>query len=127
MARSLGIKGRDVSLLLSEESNGLNGKDFVKWLSNLTIEEIDKLDISKFDKENVQDISLKLTPNSYREIPSSFSFNIKGIYFSEERKIASKLINEDDTLKYERDQKNNYDPYAIKILINDNELGFVPR
>jgi len=127
LARSLGIKGRNTSLLLSKKSNGLAGKEFIRWLANLIIEEINNFKISKFDKKNIQDISLKLTPNSFREVPSLFSFYIKGIYYDENRRRISKLIKIGDKLLCERDYKNKYDPYAIRILLDKNEVGYVPR
>jgi superfamily II DNA/RNA helicase len=127
LARSLGIKSRYVALFLAHESNSLTGRNFIEWLSNLTIEEIHDWQISKFDKENIYDISLKLTPVSYREIPTSFDFYIKGTYFSKERRDISRTIRVGEILTYERDYKNQYDPYAIRILKDKSELGFVPR
>jgi len=127
LARSLGIKSRETALLLSIKSNGLDGKDFIRWIANLTMEEIDVFILSIYDKKNIQNVSLKLTPNSYREMPSSFNFFIKGIYYDENRRKISKSIEIGDKLYYERDSKNKYDPYAIRILMDKNEIGYVPR
>ncbi len=127
LACSLGVKSRQVSLLLYEKSNYLEGKKFIRWLSNLTSEEIETFDISKFDKENLKNVSLKLSPTSYRTNIDEFTFYIKGTNFNDNWKYISKNINLGDYLNYKRDIHNPYDPYAILILKEDKAFGYVPR
>ncbi|MBN2616579.1 MAG: DEAD/DEAH box helicase [Bacteroidales bacterium] len=127
LARSLGIKSRQVSLFLFEQSNRLEGNNFIKWISNLTNEEIESFDISIFDKENLKDVSLKLTPNSYRTPISDFHFRIKGTYFSNDWSKNSMDVQIGDELNYLREEQNQFDPYAILIMKNGNALGYIPR
>ncbi len=127
LARSLGIKGRYVSTYLYEKSNYLTGKAFIKWLSNLTNEEIDIFDVSDFDKENISNISLKLTPNSYREIPDLFEFQVKGTVFNDEWCTASKTIKIGEKLLIQREYDNKFDPSAIQVFRDSNPIGYIPR
>lgn len=127
LARSLGIKSRQVSLFLFEQSNRLEGNNFIKWISNLTNEEIESFNISIFDKENLKDVSLKLTPNSYRTPISNFHFRIKGTYFSNDWSKNSMDVQIGDELNYLREEQNQFDPYAILIMKNGNALGYIPR
>lgn len=127
MACSLGIKNREVALFLYQTSNELTGKNFIRWLSNLTNEEIDSFNISDFDKENLRQVSLRLTPNSYRKVQEEFQFFIKGTYFNTDWKENSKIIKLGDSLNYEREYQNPYDPYAILISKDNKLIGYVPR
>jgi len=127
LARSLGIKGRKVSENLYERSSELEGKEFVRWLSNLTNDEIKSFDVSEFDKENILNTSLKLTPNSYRKMPNVFEFSVKGTFYNDKWSITSKTIEVSDKLGFFRDDKNKFDPYAILILKGNSPIGYVPR
>ena len=123
LCRSLGIKGREVSKFLFEKSDYLEDKKFIVWLSNLTDIEIHSFELSIFDKENIRNVSLKLTPNSYREIPESFRFMLKGTSHNDEWSANSKFINIDDNLNYKREGGNEFDPYAILVF----NSSFAPR
>ncbi len=127
LARSLGVKSRQVSLLLYEKSNYLEGKNFIRWLSNLTSEEIETFDISKFDKENLKNVFLKLSPISYRTKVNEFKFFVKGTYFNKDWQDVSLDIELGEHLKYKRDEQNKYDPYAILIMKKNKPFGYVPR
>lgn len=127
LARSIGIKSRQVSLFIYEESNFLEGKDFIKWVSNLTKNEIESFKLSEFDKENLINVSLKLTPNSYRTSINKFEFIIKGTYYSPAWSETSLKIEIGEELTYKREEQNEFDPYAIMILKDENQLGYVPR
>jgi len=127
LARSLGIKNRDISLLLSSESNNLSGRDFIKWVANLSSEDLDGYPINRYDKQNILETALRLNPNRYAETPSSFNFNVRGIPYSEERIQTSLSVKVGDTLSYQRDIENPYDPFAIRVFHEGRELGFVPR
>jgi superfamily II DNA/RNA helicase len=127
LARSMGIKNRDIAFLLANRSNNLFGKDFIKWVANLTIEDINSFSLNPYDAKNILAVALKLSPKRFMETPELFEFYIKGIPFEEIRKSTSQLVNVGDVLVYQRDESNNFDPYAIKIFKEGNELGFVPR
>ena len=127
LARSLGIKSRNVALLLAKKAGDLSGHDFIKWFANLNEEDINVYDISNYDRQNILSIAIKLTANSYEEIPDEFQFYVKGITFADNRIQTSLTIKKGDELSYERDPNNEYDPFAIKIMKDGNKLGFVPR
>lgn len=127
LARSLAIKNRDVSVILAQQSGGLSGREFIKWLANLTFEDVQDYELNIYDRNNVLSVATKLTARRYDEIPTSFEFFIKGVFFGEVRKNTSKAINVGDVLVCERETTNQYDPYAIKIFFGQNELGYVPR
>ena len=127
IARALGVKSRQVSLFLNDYSENLNGHEFIKWVSNLTIEEIDSFDISVFEKDNLKDVSLKLTPTSYRNAVTEFVFRIRGTFYNTQWSLTSLDIELGETLEYKRDEENPSDPYAIFIMKNDKILGYIPR
>ncbi|MBY0424863.1 MAG: HIRAN domain-containing protein, partial [Cytophagales bacterium] len=127
LARSLGVKNRDVALLLAQKALPNVKKEFIRWFSNINEEDANRFELNIFDTKNVLNVSLKLTPNKFDRLPNSFDFQIKGIPFLTSRMIASQRINIGDSLTYKRDQTNEYDPFAIKIYIEDIELGYVPK
>ncbi len=127
LARSLGVKSREVSLLLNDKSNRLQGKDFIRWFSNLTNDEIELFDISKFDKDNIKEVALKLTPNSYRTIVSEYEFLVKGTSFNTVYSITSQSVIIGDVLSYRRENHNEHDPFAVLIFKNENPVGYIPR
>lgn len=127
LATSLGIKSRNVALFLSDEAGSLEGHDFIRWIANRNEEDVDGYSVSRYDRQNILNVAIKLTVNRYEEIPDEFQFYIKGISFDKNRIKASLSIETGDNLSYEREPQNEFDPYAIRILKNGNELGFVPR
>jgi helicase len=127
LARSLGIKNRDIALLLAEKSDGLSGRAFIKWLSNLTTEDVSSFQINKYDSKNILHAAMTLSSNRGGNISETFDFDIRGIAYEVERRVASLSIKVGENLTYSRDQSNSYDSYAITILKEGIQLGFVPR
>jgi replicative superfamily II helicase len=127
LARSLGIRNRDVSMLLSDKSNHLSGRAFIKWVSNLTNEDILDYDLNQYDSQNILSTALKLTPHKFEGLPNMIVFPIKGISFDVERETNSKTVKVGDKLEYLREPSNQFDPYAIVVLNNGAQLGYVPR
>lgn len=127
IARSLGIKERSVAMYLYEKSNKLSTKSFIKWLSDLTYEEIKSYQLNEYDKININNVSIKLMPFGFRETRNNYEFSIKGVFYNEEWQTNSRKISIGQSLQYIRDYKNEYDPYAIKIISGSLELGYVPR
>ncbi|PHN01118.1 DEAD/DEAH box helicase [Flavilitoribacter nigricans] len=128
-ALSLGIKSRELSKEIVEKYDGSrNYQNFMNWLTNLTIIELNTWDLHPFDKENLLDVILKFNTKRFKvEIPKSFEFRIRGTYFSAEAQTNSKDVNVGDNLNYLRDVENEVDPFAIKIFKGSNFLGYVPR
>lgn len=127
LARSLGIKNRDVALLLSVNAGGATGRDFIKWIANLTFEDVQGYNVNKYDRANIISIANKLTTRRYDEFPTVFEFWIKGIYFEQSRMEISRTLEAGQLLTCVRDPFNLHDPYAIKVFYNDIEVGYVPR
>jgi helicase len=123
----MGIKNRDIASALAVHADGLTGRDFIKWLANLSMEEIGRYDFNRFDRTNVITVATKVTTRRYEEIPTSFSFPVRGIPFEPIRIVTSRTVNQQDRLRYERESTNPYDPYAVKIFAGNLELGYVPR
>lgn len=130
MARRLGIKGRNISLLIGTYAQKRTGEEFLKWFSNLQIEEIRTWSkkLTEYDLDNI--IATAIKTNTLRTspiVPAKFRFFIKGLYYYRDNaKIIGKLKIK-DTLGYERDYTNVYDPFAIKILYGKTQIGHVPR
>jgi helicase len=127
LARSMGIKSREVASLLANKSNNKTGRDFIKWLANLERDEVTSYNLSPFENSNILEVANKLTPNRYIDVPTVFNFSVKGIPFEEERINTSLAVKVDNILRYRRDTANEFDPFAIKLFLNNQELGFIPR
>jgi len=116
LARSLGIKNRDIAMILATKSNDLEGKEFIKWLANVTKEDTESYGINRFDEINILNTAVKLTPNRFEETPEVFEFLIRGTSFEVDRINNSLTVNEGDTIIYAREPNNAYDPFAIKLF-----------
>lgn len=127
-AKSMGIKNRDLCLILNEMSGEKKGLEFVKWISNLDENDINSFELNDFDKRNLVDVIFNLTPNSKLSFLNTFEFYIKGTGLNETYSINSLNINFESILQIQRDIDNNYDSFAIKVIdANENQLGFIPR
>jgi superfamily II DNA/RNA helicase len=127
LARSLGIKSRDIAAMLFEKSNHLIKVDFIRWLSNLTYDEISLFNISEFDINNIVDVVLKMIPSGSNSFMQEYVFELKGTIYNPDWSIESKKIKQNDILVYRRDDKNPHDPFAIVILHENNPVGYIPR
>ncbi|EJF10971.1 DEAD/DEAH box helicase [Pontibacter sp. BAB1700] len=127
LARSLGIKNRDIALLLAEKSDGLSGRAFIKWLSNLTTEDVLSFQINQYDSKNVLYTAMTLSSNRGGNIPETFDFEIRGTAYEVDRRVSSLSVKVGENLTYSRDHSNSYDTYAITILKDNIQIGFVPR
>nr|WP_315167444.1 DEAD/DEAH box helicase [uncultured Flavobacterium sp.] len=126
LARSLGIKNRDVVLLLLPLSRFKVGSDFIKWLSNISAIKVRNLDISEFDKENILTVSRRLTPKRFNKLPDILTFDIQG---TEDRKMwrdRSRQVEIGSELTTSRRSYNNEDPYGIHLLFNNRPIGRIP-
>ncbi|MBW4888909.1 DEAD/DEAH box helicase [Mucilaginibacter sp. HMF5004] len=127
LLKSMGIKNRDVAMLLSDHSLGLSGRALIRWVANLNENDIDQLDISVYDKQNILSVALKLTPQKFENIPDELEFDVKGINFDEDSKFISSVLVIGDKLNIARELTNQFDPYAIEISLDNSKLGYVPR
>lgn len=127
LLRSIGIKNRDAALRLAALAGGIEGRELIKWVANLLENNLADLDISIYDKQNILNTALKLTPTKFEGIPDVFDFLVKGISFDEATKLISTHVEVGDVLTYRRDFTNTFDPFAILIYRGNNKLGYVPR
>lgn len=125
LARSLGIKNRDAVVLLTELASGRTGPDFIKWLSNLSIRRINSLELSVFDRENIVNISRKLTPHRFNALPDVFSFTVESTSEFTHFSRHSLRVREGAALSYRRARNKNY-PYGIFLLYKGFPVGQVP-
>lgn len=127
IARGCGIKTRETALFLAKQSNKTSHIEFISWLANLQKQEIDVMPLSSFEKENIIDIVFSIAPNSNKNDPTHFSFDIVGTKYKDSWKKTSLHIRNSDTLELQRDKENKYDPFAILVTKNNNAIGYVPR
>jgi len=129
MSKSIGISTREVSLEIASKYTGENIlKEFIIWFANLYKTDINDLDISEYERKNILYLSQKLNIKKWAtEILKPIKCDVKGIPYEEGRKKLSREINFGDTLSLERDFENPYDIYAIRLIFEDTQLGFIPR
>lgn len=126
--KSLGIRSRNVALEIAVESGNLEGNNLIKWLSNLDSSDVDMFkNMSQYDKKNILDVAGKLTPKNLRTLPDKIYFFLKGISNNEEMISTSNIVSIGDYLNYERELNNVYDPFAIRVMLGELSLGYIPR
>lgn len=130
--KDMGLMSRKDCLLLSNAYDGsLDLRSFINWFVNLQVKDITEFGVnSKYSIRNIFNMISKLNLkdskiNDFKII--KHSFNVKGIPYEAERIEVAKLIKVGDKLLLKRQQENEFDPFAIQILYNDKQLGFVPR
>jgi replicative superfamily II helicase len=121
MAKSIGVSTREASLAIASMYLGRNNlEEFVIWFANL--------DISEYERKNILYLSQKLNIKKWAtEFFEPIKCDIKGIPYEEDRKKLSREVNIGDVLTLERDFENPYDIYAIKLMFENIQLGFIPR
>ncbi|MBW7954281.1 DEAD/DEAH box helicase [Candidatus Gracilibacteria bacterium] len=130
IARSIGIGSNQVADILLKKYKITGGSDsyndFIIYISSINYELINSLSISEYEKQNINNTSLKLRPrkNSGEE---NKIFRIVGTYYDITRKEESLKILVGNILQIERELKNEYDPYAILVKNNNIILGYIPR
>ena len=127
-AKTLGIKSREVAFILASEYQGPSLQDFLLMLSRTNREEIEHFEISDFDKDNIMEVAVKINVNNFKNtIPRNFKYQIKGTFFEKSRCELSRTVEKGDNLMFEREFNNPNDPFAIKVLSDKGQLGYIPR
>jgi replicative superfamily II helicase len=127
LARTLGIKSRETAKYLQEASYGLQGAEFLRWINNLTTTEIQNFRLSDYEKENIREVSLKLTSNKNNNIGKGYTFTAKGTSYNNNWMQNSKTVCLNDNLECKREDDNIYDPYSIILKKDSLEVGYIPR
>lgn len=125
IAMALGIGDRELAIKLSETFSSQTMKGFIFAITNLTKERLERKEFSSLEIEEIIQIGLKY--NLKKRDYSRFVFEVRGIRFNEFRKLTSKDIIKNQVLEYKREITNQYDPFAIAIYMNDQQVGYVPR
>lgn len=130
--KDMGLISRKDCLLLSKSYDGSPDlRSFINWFVNLQVEDINKFGVnSTYGLRNIFYLISKI--NIKDNHTSNFnktnhSFNVKGIPYEAERIEVAKLIKVGDKLLLKRQQDNEFDSFAIQILYQGKQLGFVPR
>jgi len=129
MTKSIGVSTREASLGIASIYSGKNSfEKFIIWFANLDTTDIENLDISEFERRNILYLTQKLNIKKWAtETLEPVKCDVKGIPYEESRKKLSGQVNINDTLTLERDFENPYDIYAIKLMFENTQLGFIPR
>ncbi len=135
-AKSVGVPTRESALILGNHFSDIeNNKDlqgFLKWFSNLSIEDIQEvagLAQSSYEIKRILEVSRRLNIEKYTVTDKQVihHFFIKGISFDMKRiEVAQKLI-PNSSIELERDYDNTFDVYAIKVMHQKQQVGYVPR
>ncbi|MFS0875321.1 DEAD/DEAH box helicase [Solibacillus isronensis] len=129
--KNLGLVSRNDSLILSKSYDGSTDiRSFINWFVNIQLEDLVNFGVSStYGIRNIYNLLSKIhikdiSTNSNK---SNHSFLVKGIPYVTERIEVAKTINVGDKLLLKRQQDNEFDPYAIQIMYQDMQLGYVPR
>ena len=135
-ARSIGLNSRPSALKFAEivenYVNITSFEEFIKWFAEIDENEISDYfnDLNIYEKNNILNISQSILSkpflNTYQEKITEV-FYAKGIPYSSSRKRLSKIIKINDKLELIREENNIYDFYAVKIVFNEEHLGYVPK
>lgn len=127
LAKIHGIHTRELALFLANKFNNPEYSKFLVWLANLSDSEIESYAISEWDKQNIRSVSEKICLKNYKEQPKAFSCKVKGTFFNESFKAESLKINNSSKLYLQRDEENQFDPYAIFVMHDGNPIGYIPK
>jgi superfamily II DNA/RNA helicase len=138
-ASSLGITSRNLALQLaqaysSEDSyQNLDYGDFIRWIVNLPNEYIfNDLDVTPFERNKllkarnriiIGDESLQFLREETQELESP----VRGIPYENNRIVIAARVREGDSLTLEAELDNPYDPNAVRVSFEDQQIGYVQR
>lgn len=125
LAKVIGIKTRSTALYLEKESRTIKEKDFLSWMANLSLNEINAFKLNQIEKENIKDVVLRMNLKSNKMQPTHFAFKVKGTFYNTDFKENSKKVFEGSALNLLRDSKNKFDPFAILIRVGEAAIGYV--
>lgn len=130
--KDMGLVSRKDCLLLSKSYDGSSDlRSFINWFVNLQVEDINKFGVnSTYGKRNIYNLISKIhiKDNHTSDFnKTNHSFNVKGIPYDAERIEVANIIKVGDKLLLKRQQDNEFDQFAIQILYQGKQLGFVPR
>jgi len=127
---NIGIRSRETCNDLAKGYSGPSDfRAFINWFLNLSVEEIINYGVtSKYDLRNTFNVISRLSLKSeVNRSETNQKFNVKGIRYEAGRIEIARKIKAGDNLILKRQFDNEYDPYAVQVLYDDKQIGFVPR
>lgn len=121
----IGIQSRQLALKLGRTAGTTDLKAAIEWLRNISIEELSSAGLT--DREISDTISIAHNLSRSRHEGNEWPFEVKGTTYSSSRKEAARLIEVGSELTLLREPENEFDPFAIKVVWDGKELGYVPR
>lgn len=135
-ASSIGVTSRAFAMEISEvyiERHGvIDFQEFASWAVNLPSEFVlREMQGTKYEKKRFFDARNDLVVNRdllnhIRNESKEIIVAIRGIQYENRREIAL-LVNQGDSLELELEIDNLYDPYAVKVLFDGRQIGYVER
>lgn len=135
-AGSLGVTSRSFAKEISEvyiERHGvIDFLEFASWITNLPTEFVlHEMKGTKYEKKRFFEARNNLLINRdllnhIRNENKEIIVEIRGIQY-ENRQETALLVTQGDPLDLEIETDNLYDPYAVKILFNGMQIGYVER
>jgi len=133
-AGSIGISSRDFCIQISEKYQGgpISFPSFIKWIANLSSDFVEnELKGTEMQKQRLIAEASKIIPDNetldfYTNSKKELVTTIRGIRFNDRHNIASQ-IKKDDKLVLELEPDNPIDSTAIKVLFNNQMVGYIPR
>ena len=133
-AGSIGISSRQFASALAEVYLAVNGiidfSTFIRWIINLPIGFVqNNIDGNIYEKQQFLEVrkQISIGRDLHQHIVSrerKIIAEVHGIQF-EGRQSVAEQVKEGDTLELEVEPDNDYDSYAIKVLLNQSHLGYV--
>ena len=138
-ASSLGITSRNLALQLAQaysseySSQTLDYGDFIRWIVNLPNDYIfNELNVSIFERSRlikvrngivIGDESLQFLQENVQELKSP----VRGIPYMDNRIVVATRVREGDSLTLEVELDNPYDPNAVRVSFEGQQIGYVQR
>ncbi len=138
-ASSLGITSRNSALQLAQiysseySPQTSDYGDFIRWIVNLPNDYIfNELNISTFERSSllkvrngivIGDESLQFLREEAQELESP----VRGIPYMDSRIVVATRVREGDSLTLEAELDNLYDPNAVRVSFEGQQIGYVQR
>lgn len=135
-AGSIGVSSRRFASALAEAYLAMNGiidfSTFIRWIMNLPVGVVfNNIEGNKYEKQQFLEVRKQISVGKdlHQHIISrdrKIIADVHGIQF-EGRQSVARLVSEGDAIELELEPENQYDSYAIKVLLNKSHLGYVER
>lgn len=121
----VGVPSRSLAIKLSSHVGAGDVRSTIEWLRNISSEELISFGINEYDTKLIVDISYNLSRS--RNGGNQWEFEVKGITYSDARKEVARLLTIGSEVQLDREPENIFDPFAIRVTKDGNEIGYVPR